>query len=143
MEERRQFVRHPIEIPLTYKVLKNERRNISQTTNLSDFGISFLSDEPIPEGQILEIHIYSPRQHLYAKSIVKWKHYLKNEGKFQVGVMFISKQAAFRARMLEQAFRIDLYRQRKMAEEAREIPYSEAALEWIDLHAKEFAEGLA
>jgi len=142
MEERRRFLRHPIEIPLTYKILKDERRNISQTTNLSDFGISFTVDEPIPEGQILEIHIYSPRQNLFAKSIVKWQQYLEKERKYQVGVMFLDKQEGFRARMVEQICQIDLYRQRRMAEEAREIPYNEAAMEWINLHAKNFAEGL-
>lgn len=142
MEDRRRFLRHPIEIPLSYKILKDERRNISQTKNLSDFGISFLTDKPVSEGQILEIHIYTPRQNLFAKSIVKWQQYSAKDKKYQIGVMFLDKQAGFRARMVEQICQIDLYRQRKMAEEAREIPYNEAAMEWIDLHAKNFAEGL-
>lgn len=143
MDERRRFVRHPIEIPLTFKVLKDEHRNRSQTTDLSDFGISFLSDQPIPEGQIIELHIYSSRQNLYAKSIVKWQHYSTMDTKFRIGVMFLSKRAGFRARMFEQTCHIDLYRRRKMLEESREIPYNEAAMEWINLHAQEFAEGVA
>lgn len=142
MEERRQFVRHPIEIPLSYKVLQKDKLNLTQTTNLSDFGISFLSDEPLVEGQLIEISIFSPRNHLQAKSIVKWQKYSTVEGKYRVGVMFISRQEGFRARMIEQICHIDVYRKRKMQEEQRDIPYNEAAFEWITMNGKKFAEGL-
>jgi len=142
MEERRRFVRHPIEIPLTYKVLNNDRFNLSQTKNLSDFGISFLSNDPLPIGQVIEINITSPRVHLLAKSVVKWQKYSTEECKYRVGVMFINRQEGFRARMVEQMCHIDLYRRRKMQEENRDIPYNEAAFEWITLNGKKFAEGL-
>ena len=142
MEERRQFVRHPIEIPLSYKILQKDKLNLTQTTNLSDFGISFLSEEALPEGQLIEISIFSPRNNLQAKSIVKWQKYSSPEGKYRVGVMFINRQEGFRARMIEQICHIDVYRQRKMQEEKREIPYNEAAFEWITMNGKKFAEGL-
>lgn len=142
MEDRRRFVRHPLEIPLTYKILDKNRFSLTQTTDLSDFGISFLTDEPLPEGQLIEISIRSPRESLLAKSVVKWQNYSLNEGKYRVGVMFVSRQEGFRARMVEQICHIDLYRQRKMREEKREIPYNEAAFEWITLNGKKFAEGL-
>lgn len=141
MEERRRFVRHPLEIPLTYKILDIDGCNLTQTTDLSDFGISFLSEEPFPEGQLLEISIYSPRQHLQAKSVVKWQNYSLQEGKYQVGVMFINRQEGFRARMVEQICHIDIYRQRRMKEENRDIPYNEAAFDWITKNGKKFAEG--
>jgi hypothetical protein len=141
MEERRRFVRHPIGIPLTFKVLDNDRYSLSQTTDLSDFGISFLTDEKISDGQVIEIHLNSTKTHLHAKAIVRWQIFSKEENKYRVGVMFIDRQDGFRAKMIEQICHIDMYRSRKMHEEKREIPYNEAAFEWINHYGKSFSEG--
>lgn len=142
MEERRRFVRHPLEFPLTYKVLDQTSFTISQTTDMSDFGISFLADEPLTEGQLLELDIHSPKKLFHAKSIVKWQNYSSTENKYRIGVMFVNRQEGFHARMLEQICQIDLYHRYKMQTEKREIPYNEVAFEWINLYGKSFAEGV-
>jgi len=59
---------------------------------------------------------------------------------YQVGLEFSAQDEEFKARMIAQFCHIENYKQRMKVVEGRELSSEEAAMEWINHFAAEFAE---
>ena len=131
INERRHFIRHPLEIPISYSIDISSESKICKTMNLSDFGISFLADQPLTENQTIVLELATHQHEFKIKAVVKWYQYSKADGKYWIGVRFLNQQEELRAQMVEQMCYIDAYRLRRIKQDKRPISYNEAAIEWL------------
>lgn len=129
--ERRHFIRHPLEIPISYSIDISSEAKICRTIDLSDFGISFLADQPLAGNQVIVLELAAHQHEFKIKAVVKWSQYSKTDGKYWIGVMFLNQQEKLRAQMVEQMCYIDAYRLRQIKREKRSVSYNEAAIEWL------------
>lgn len=136
--EGRRFIRHPTEVPI--KILPIEKRNGStyrkQAMNdVSHGGLSFQSEMEWPVNTIIKFRIDAVTPPFEAIGKVVWCQC--NHPQCYIGVVFMTSEEAFEARMVEQVCQIEQYR--KMAEQqGRIISSEEAAVEWIAHHAADF-----
>ena len=138
INERRHFVRHPLEIAITYSLDISSATNACKTMNLNDFGISFSATQSVTEGQVIVLKLSTHQQEFEIKAVVKWCQYSETDGKYWIGVMFLNQQEELRAQMVEQMCYIDAYRLRRIQQEKRPVSYNEAAIEWLRFYSEQF-----
>jgi hypothetical protein len=137
--EKRQYLRHPSNIPieiLIEDVAASEREFLD---NISFGGLCFKSRIFIETGKMINIKIPLLRPVFAAKGRVAWC--CKKEGHFEVGVKFTEVCDAFKIRMAEQICRIEEYKKEIREKEGRLLDGTDAALEWIRKYAKDFPSG--
>ena len=132
----REFIRHPTDIPIKYRIQDSNKIGINNLRNISLGGLCFRLSVPLVEGMqlILSIPIIKPA--FRAKGIVAWCN--KTEDGFDVGVNFFDSDTEYRARMVEQICQIEHYRKDIQHREGRIISAEKAAEEWIERYASEF-----
>ncbi len=132
----RQFIRHPVEIPLEYELGKIRSANGDHVVNISMGGLAFQSDRKIDRGTEITIRIPLINARRHMKGVVVWSK--KSSDHYETGVKFIDPETRFRARMIEQLCHIEQYRRRALRESGRELSGEEAAKEWIERYAGKF-----
>lgn len=135
--EQRRFIRHTVGVPIEVRTVAAERRRAS-TRDVSHGGISFLVDDDIPVGTIIEIRIPDVRPPFQARARVVWS--TRESSGYCLGVAFMEADDAFRARMVEQVSSIERYRRQVRETEGRVLSAEEAAAEWITRFAHGFPE---
>lgn len=135
----RQYIRHPSEMPICYKlnalddIPGNEHQKLH---DISSGGLSFHSDQKINPGNSLHIQIVVDPPPFEADGIVVWCK-KENDG-YQVGLQFNDTDVEFGLRMIEQLCHIEQYRHEVLKNEGRWINSEVAAREWIEKYAKDF-----
>lgn len=99
-------------------------------------GLAFQSPFCPENGQLVEIRIRTVRPEFRTKARVVWCRDLAVG--YEVGVAFLARSDAFRARMVEQLCQIERYRRDVRDNEGRDLSGSEAADEWIRKYAAAF-----
>lgn len=136
-EEKRQYIRHPSDIPIIYKpVDKGGSHKKKCLRNISVGGLSFRTDHPLETGTSLEITIDLTRPVFKGNATVVWCR--KHEEHYDVGVQFVDENTGTRARIVEQVCHIEHYKQDMLEAEGRNLSGEEAAMEWIRKHAEDF-----
>ena len=132
----REFIRHPLDIPIKYRIQDSNTIGINNLKNISLGGLCFKSSVPLASGiqLILSIHIIKPA--FKAKGVVAWCN--KEEDSFDVGVNFFDSDTEYRVRMVEQICQIEHYRKDIQHREGRIISAEKAAEEWIEKYASDF-----
>lgn len=134
----RAYIRHPTDIPL-------EVSPASQTVcagairNLSRGGLSFSCAVPYSPGQDVDLVIRCCPNPLEVRGQVVWCE--PKDGSFEVGIAFYSPGDAYQVRMVEQICQIEQYRRDMLAREERDLSIDQAAREWIERYAHQFAQG--
>ncbi len=131
----REFIRHPVDIPI--EVVPGDKSDVhaNKLVNLSHGGVAFHSQTKFLPGQTVEINISCVTQSFKAQAVVKWCH--KESDGFDIGVKFMDPNDQFRARMVEQVCHIQQYKN-EMLKQGRVLTGEQAALEWIERFAKKF-----
>jgi len=133
MQEYRKFYRHPSEIPV--EVWEVKEPNQCSLKNISMGGLAFICTSYWPPNTLIKMRLPLIKPVFEALVKVVWSR--KRLGYFEVGVVFISEEDAFKGRMVEQLCQIELYRQKKQAEGCS-LTQEEAALEWVERYAAQF-----
>lgn len=133
MRRSRRFIRHACQVPVEVIARHDEARSHT-TQDIGGGGLAFQSDTRWEVGCWLRIRIALDPPY-EADAQVAWCR-PRRKG-FLVGVRFADEREAFKARMVEQVCRIELYRQRQNAK-GRPINAQQAAREWIEQHAERF-----
>ena len=135
----RQYIRHPSEMPIQYR-LKNDNGHASRQTeklqNISTGGLSFYTDRKIEPGKTLYIEIEVKPPPFTAEGIVVWCN--KEANGYQVGLRFNDANVEFSLRMIEQLCYIEQYKKDILIREGRTLSSEQAAEEWISQFAGEF-----
>jgi len=135
---RRRFIRHTVGVPIEVRPVAGASARKLESVNVSEGGISFISDVDYPLGSVIELRIPEVDPPFQAPARVVWTS--PEEGRFCIGVGFLDPTDAFRARMVEQVCSIERYRREVEASEGRVLTPADAAAEWITRYAGRFPE---
>jgi c-di-GMP-binding flagellar brake protein YcgR len=133
---RREFIRHTAGVPIEVRAVTGDERRQLESVNVSEGGISFVSDVDYPLGTVIEVRIPEVDPPFEANARVVWTS--PEEGRYCIGVAFLDANDAFRARMVEQVCSIERYRREVEATEGRVLTPADAAAEWISRYAGRF-----
>jgi len=136
-DQDREFIRHPSDIPISWKLGDIAVPGTEYLRNISEGGLAFVSQSEIPIGALIEIHIPIQHPEVSIKGHVVWCN-PSDEGPFEVGVRFVDASMRFRMRMVEQVCHIEHFKKEIFNSEGRTLTGEEAALEWIRRFAKDF-----
>lgn len=139
LPSRRQFIRHPAEVPLEVRLPTDEAPRDHASRDVGHGGLAFASVVPLPQGTAVQIRIPSVSPPFEARAEVAWCRE-EGEGTYRIGVRFVDAQDAFRARMVEQVCAIETHRREAERRTGRPVSGDEAAREWIGRHAEEFPD---
>ncbi len=141
--EFRHFIRHPICLPLGFKILTpgsagSEKDLQSETINVSMGGLLFPSKQLVKTGS--RILIRMPFEGKMFKIKAKVIRCDKNTGTnlYDIAVSFPKSQEAFKVKMIEQIYRIAEFRDLLSLEEEADISLDEASREWIKRYSDHF-----
>ncbi len=132
----RRYIRHPSDIPIEFEVVDAPFAQTRPLNNISLGGFSFNTSTAIDSGRFVRVRIRVVKPVFEAVCRVAWCK--RQNGSYEVGVGFLERDDAFRARMVEQVCHIEHYKKEVLEKEGRAISGEEAALEWIRKYAKDF-----
>lgn len=134
----REFLRHTADVPIEVRTVPGSDPVHFDAVNVSVGGLSFVSDEELAPGTVIELRIDEVDPPFEARAQVMWT--LPEDGRFCVGVKFLDAADAFRVRMVEQVCTIESYRRSVRETEGRELTREAAATEWIGRYAGRFPD---
>jgi hypothetical protein len=132
----RQYLRHPSDIPIAYRVDAVASSSTDRLRNISQGGLCFNSPSDITPGSSIHVEIPIAEPVFEADGIVVWCR--SSNGDFEVGVRFDGIEADYSVRMVEQVCHIEHYRRETLRSEGRVLTGEEAAVEWIEKNAAHF-----
>lgn len=135
----RQYIRHPSEMPIHYRINELSRKKGRQKQKLHDIssgGLSFQSARQIELGSSVHIEIEVRPPPFVADGVVVWCE--KDNGGYQVGLQFNDADVEYSLRMIEQLCYIEQYKNEIQAKEGRRLNSEQAAKEWISQFASDF-----
>ena len=138
--ERRQYVRQPIRVPVEVRPRGDTPDFVSRVADLSEGGLAFVSSQPIPTDAVLEVSLPVGDQRFTVVATVVRCLTAEGEDSYRIGVAFLHPAMAFRMKIAEQILRIHELRRSLSVELGREVSIEEAATQWVENYAKEFAE---
>lgn len=134
--EHRHFIRHPLSLPLTYKVIKPGLSNAledmrSETINVSIGGLLFPAKHPVEPNSMIALKM--PFEDKIFNIKAKVVRCVNNpETKFyDIAVSFFRLSEAFKAKMIEQIYLIVKYRDLLTLQSGKEVSLEEASRKWI------------
>ena len=135
----RRFIRHPSEIPVVIEPWASEHRPEPIDSHLRDVGlggVSFLVSTTPGIGTLVRVCI--PLVAPPFEALGRVTHVEREDAGNLVGVSFPDREAAYRARMVEQVCHIEQYRRQVWSREGRMLSVEAAAREWIERYAASF-----
>jgi c-di-GMP-binding flagellar brake protein YcgR len=135
-EEMRKYIRHPLTIPIEYKVGDENFEFKDEVRNISAGGICFCSDSAIAPETILQIRIPSVDPKFAGLGRVIWC--LEKNDRIEIGLEFVDENDALRAQLIEQVCYIKSYQEDIKIKEGRQMTDEEAAVEWTRKFARKF-----
>lgn len=133
----RQFIRHPINIPIEATPADSQPLlSTYDTHSVGIGGLAFHASHELKPGTVVQVKILHELLEFTTEARVVWCRSL--DAKVDMGVEFLDSEDAFRARMIEQICSIENYRQKALQERGRELTTQEAAEEWVARFAESF-----
>ena len=132
----RQYIRHPVDIPLEYVITGESFEKRDYARNISIGGICFRTQEKLTSGLILVVKIPSIDPKFEGIGRIIWC--LERYDHYEIGVEFVDEEDAYRARLIEQICYIKKFQKDILEQEGRELSDEEAAEEWTRIFAKNF-----
>ena len=133
----RQFIRHPVDVPIEIRTEHALPGAEVQTHDISLGGLAVHSAEPVEPGALIEVRIPYVEPAFEARARVAWCR-AHDDGGHEVGVSFLDAESVFLARMVEQVCYIEDYRKSVARLEGRDLTPEAAAHEWIEKYAAKF-----
>ncbi len=141
--ENRKFIRHPLCMPLAYKVLggrkkdkKEEER--TQTVNVSLGGLLFYSKNMVKEGTRIVINMPFEDKMFKVKALVVRCTKNPETRLFDVAVTFMRIQEAFKVKMIEQIYLIAEFRDLLSLQSGSQVSLEDASKKWIKRYSARF-----
>ncbi len=140
-EERRKFIRHPLSYPLKVSVLHREygiQEHKVKADNIGGGGLQFRSDHCFSKGTELEIDLWV-EQYTFSIDGIVVRCDEQRDGSYMVGVSFNDEHELLKARLAEQAVRIELFKERLERRHHVRLDLGCIAREWIKRYSTAFA----
>ena len=136
MIAREQYISHPSQIPICLE--STEGFNATSSEPLSYGGLRCRWKSKITVGRFLHISLPDLSPDFFADCQVIWRRAV--DSGYELGLVFLDRNQAYKMRMLEQICHISCYQQWIYEQEGRELDSEEAASEWIDRFAGRFPQ---
>jgi hypothetical protein len=136
MEEQREFIRHPADIPIEIHTSEETSPVRPQLSNVSLGGLCCEPAMPVNAGKQVHVRVPSVHPAFETRGKVVWCR--ERRDRWEIGIQFLTEKDAFRARMVEQICHIEQYREDVLRREGRILSGDAAAREWIGRFAAEF-----
>jgi hypothetical protein len=134
----RQFIRHPVDIPIEVRAGGQLSHTIHNSSNLGIRGLAFPCGRVLELGEVAEIRISFAHPSFEVEARLAWCW--ARDGFSELGVEFLNQDDVFKAHMVEQVCHIENYNKEVYRDEGCILSSSEAALEWINKYASGFAD---
>ena len=141
--ERRHFIRHPLSLPLAYKVIrsglsKSQKDIRSETINISVGGLLFPAKHPVKTDSLISIRM--PFEDKVFNIKAKVVRCINNpETKlYDIAVSFSRIHEAFKAKMIEQIYLIAEYRDLLSLQLGKMVSLEEASRKWVKRYSERF-----
>lgn len=144
--ERRHFIRHPLPLPLTYRVIRprlskgmgDTEDARSETINVSTGGLLFPATHPVKTNSLIAIRMpFEDKVFNLKARVIRCVNNPKTN-LYDIAVSFFRVREAFRAKMIEQIFFIKEYRDLLTLQSGREISLEEASRDWVKRYSEQF-----
>ena len=141
--ERRHFIRHPLSLPLVYKIIKSRKDQDlpglrSKTLDVSMGGLLFPSKNPVKLNSLIEIEMpFENKVFNFKARVVRCINNAETK-LYDIAVSFFRLREAFKAKMIEQIYLISEYRDLLSLQAGKEISLEEASRKWIKRYSKRF-----
>ncbi|MDD3374499.1 MAG: PilZ domain-containing protein [Candidatus Omnitrophica bacterium] len=142
-KEKRQFIRHPLSLPLAYEVVGLEddlggEESRTETINASIGGLLFAGKNPVDIGSVVSVKM--PLEDKMFNVQAKVVRCIQNsETKlYDIAVSFFRLREAFKVKMIEQIYLISEYRDLINFQTGKEISLEEASRKWVKRYSKRF-----
>jgi c-di-GMP-binding flagellar brake protein YcgR len=141
--ERRHFIRHPLSLPLAYKILKPRlssarQEQLSKTINLSMGGLLFAAKHPVKTDSIIAIRMPFEDKVFNIKAKVVRCVNNPETRLYDIAASFFRTNEAFKAKMIEQIYLIAEYRDLLNLQLGKEVSLEEASRRWVRKYSKLF-----
>lgn len=136
-KDKRHFIRHLLVTPLEFQISEEGGIEKTQTVNVSEGGLMFLSKTDVPYGATINIQmpLYDKVFHIKAQVV----HTQKDEsGLYNIGVSFVNYADAFKVKLIEQIYLIEEYRVLRSLQMGKDMTLQEASREWIKRYSDRF-----
>ena len=127
---KRRYIRHPSRMPIHFDLRDDTPSGKEHLCNVSEGGLCFASAVALDPGQPIRLTIPVFEQMYRIDAHVAWCR--PSGARYDVGVLFASRQDRFCARMVEQMCYIEDYRQQVARLQGRRLSSEQAAREWIE-----------
>ena len=143
IKEKRHFIRHPLHIPLSYRIVDRSKKanvNGSRTTTLdvSIGGLLFSSRQPAQIGSSIKITMPFQDKEFNITAKVVHCHRDPETKMYKIGANFYKVRDAFRVKLREQVYLINEFRHLWSRQLGKEVSLEEASLEWIKRYSERF-----
>ena len=139
-EERRQFLRHPLRVPIQVRIVGDPILVKSQTGDLSEGGLYFFWTRELSKGTGVSVAIPVLTRVFEMTGEVAYSSQDLETRLYRTGVSFTRPASAFRAKLAEEILRIRRFREEASKAAGHQISEEEAALKWIKKYAEKFSE---
>ena len=141
--ERRHFIRHPLSLPLVYKVIKRMKdpgwKDLrSETINVSVGGLLFPAKHSVEPNSMIEIKMpFENKTFNFKAKVIRCVNNPETK-LYDIAVSFFRLHEAFKAKMIEQIYLISEYRDLLNLQLSKEISLEEASRKWIKRYSERF-----
>ena len=137
-KERRQFFRHPINVPIKLRVAAHDRPFVSNSSDISLGGLNFSWPKKLSKGTLIDITIPVKEKLFDIKAKVVYSKEERKTARFRTGVSFTDFPSAFKARLAEEVLEILEFRKSLSRQLGYEITEEDAAKRWVGEFAGRF-----
>ncbi len=132
----REFIRHPVDIPIECHATRSKLRRREALKNISQGGLCFQTTKAVRPGHAIRITIPVREPAFEATGTIVWCQRINSH--YDVGVRFADADTEFSVRMVEQICQIQQYQKSMLETEGRHLSSTEAASEWVAKYAQDF-----
>lgn len=130
------FIQHPQRFPFQFRRLRFWERSKIETTQSSNVGLTFYSEEYQKPGSIIEITIPMRKEtHCFLGKVVMVK---ESDNGYEIGIWLLNIDDGPRLRIVEQICHIELYLNDKRYKEGPFLSRERLTEEWISRFASSF-----
>jgi c-di-GMP-binding flagellar brake protein YcgR len=141
--ERRHFIRHPLALPLIYKIIKPGSDKSwedlqSETSDVSTGGLLFPAKHAVATNSTIVIKMpFEGKMFNIKAKVVRCVNNPETK-LYDIAVSFFRLHEAFKAKMIEQIYLISEYRDLLSLQSGKEILLEEASRKWIKRYSERF-----
>ncbi len=142
--EYRRFIRHPLCLPLSFKVVASKKNEAeedekSKTVNVSLGGLLFTSKRMVEPGVGIVINMpFETKVFNIRAKVVRCSKSVESK-LYDVAVSFSRPQEAFKVKMIEQIYLIAEYRDMLRLQSGKDVTMEEASRKWIKRYSARFS----